>query len=182
MKKYIPLVQQSHCCVPACIQMILLRRNIPLISQEDIGYNLGLIVSEKYKSLFQKVRTGKKPISGWGTQVGRSIYSINNFFKKHKIDLKENYFFLCEPEEIRKFLKENLDKDIIVCYNYPKLYDKKVEVWGAVAIIENIKGDCITLIDPGYTLPKYRKVSLKKLSEAIKIHGEARRAGFWIIS
>ena len=182
MKKYIPLVQQSHCCVPACIQMILLRRNIPLISQENIGYDLGLIVPKEYKPLFKKVRTGKKPPAGWGTQIGRSIYSINKFFKKHKIDLKRDYFFLSEPEEIRKFLKENLDEDIVVCYNYPKLYNEKDEEKGAVAIVEKIKGDWITLIDPGATLPKYRKVSLQKLSEAIRTHTKKRGAGFWVIS
>jgi hypothetical protein len=161
MKKYIPLTQQRYCCVPTCIQMILLRRKIPLKSQEDIGYDLGLIVPKKDRKLFQRVRTGKKPKAGWGTQVEKSIYSINHFFKKNKINLKEQYFFLTDSEEIEKFLEKNLkDKDIIVCFNNKALYNKGKNV-GHVSIVESIKGNYITLIDPGRNVPKYRKVSLK---------------------
>ena len=76
MKKYVPITEQPYCCVPACIQMILLRRGIPLKSQEEIGYNLGLIVPQRYKNLFGKVRTGKRPKDGWGTQTGKLIYSL----------------------------------------------------------------------------------------------------------
>ena len=181
MKKHIPLTQQLYCCVPTCIQMILLKRSIPLPSQEEIGYHLGLIVPKKDKNLFQKVRTGKKPKAGWGTQVGEKAYSINSFFKKNKINLKENYFFLTEPEEIKKFLKENLkNKDIIVCFNYSKLYGTKGNS-GHVSIVEDIKGNQITLIDPERNVPKYRRVSLEKLSESIKSHGKEKRGGFWVI-
>ena len=180
MKKYIPLTQQPYCCVPTCIQMILLRRNIPLLSQEEIGYHLGLIVPKKDKKLFQKVRTGKKPRAGWGTQINKKRYSINNFFKKNKINLKEKYLFIGEPEKIRKFLKENLkNKDIIACFEYGKLYNTKSNS-GHMSIVESIKGDYITLIEPGRNLPKHRKVSLEKLSKAIKSH-QKKEGGFWMI-
>lgn len=181
MKKYIPITEQRYCCVPACIQMILLKRNIPLKSQEEIGYDLGLIVPKRDKKLFKKVRTGKKPKAGWGTQTRKPAYSINSFFRKKKINLKERYYFLTEPKEIKRFLKENLNrKDIIACFNYRKLYNKGGNS-GHVSIVDSIKNNHITLIDPECQVPKYRKVSLKQLSRSIKFHGGERRAGFWVI-
>lgn len=99
MKKYLPITEQPYCCVPACIQMILLRRNMRLISQEEIGYDLGLIVPQKYKSLFKKVQMGKKPKAGWGTQTGKPVYSINNFFRKNKINLKKNVSSLLDQKK-----------------------------------------------------------------------------------
>ncbi len=183
MKKYIPLVQQRYCCVPACIQMVLLRRNIPPISQEEIGYDLGLIVPQKDKKLFCKVRIGKKPLAGWGTQVEKENYSINRFFKKNKINLKSEYVFLTEPKRIKKFLKENLrNKDIIVLFNYGKLYRGKEGDSGHVSIIENITGNHIVLIDPEYDVPKRRIVTLEKMSKAIESHGKEKGGGFWVIS
>ena len=180
MKKYIPITQQPYCCVPTCIQMILLRRNISLLSQEEIGWYLGLVVSKKDKKLFQKVRTGKKPKAGWGTQVNKKKYSINDFFKKKKINLKEKEFPITEPEEIRRFLRKNLkNKDIIVCFEYGKLYNTRSKS-GHVSIVDSIKGNYVTLIDPGANLPKRRKVSLEKLSKAIKSH-KNKRGGFWAI-
>ena len=155
---------------------------IPLKSQEEIGFDLGLTVPKKDKKLFQKVKTGKKPSAGWGTQVGKENYSINNFFKKNKINLKEEYIFLTKPKEIKKFLENNLkNKDVITCFNYKRLYDKGGNS-GHVSMVENIKGNYITLIDLVYKVPKYRKVSLEKISKAIESHGKIRRGGFWMIS
>jgi len=162
--------------------MILLKRGIPLKSQEEIGFDLGLTIPKKDKKLFQKVKTGKKPIAGWGTQVGKENYSINNFFKKNKINLKEEYVFLTKSKEIKKFLDNSLkSKDVIVCFNYKRLYGKGGNS-GHVSIVENIKGNYITLIDPAYKVPKYRTVSLEKLSKAIESHKRTRRGGFWVIS
>jgi hypothetical protein len=32
--RYIPLTQQKWCCVPMCIQMVILKHGMPLISAE----------------------------------------------------------------------------------------------------------------------------------------------------
>jgi ribosomal protein S24E len=162
--------------------MILLKRDLPLMSQEDIGYDLGLTVPKEDKKLFKKVRAGKKPNGGWGTQIEKETYSINHFFKKHKINLKEEYVFLNKPEEIKRFLKENLEKkDIIACFDYKTLYGTG-ESTGHVSIVESVKGNDLVLIETVYREPKYRKVSLSKLSKAIEKHGKDKSGGFWIIS
>lgn len=35
--KYIPFTQQKWLCTPTCIQMVMLRHNIPLVPAELIG-------------------------------------------------------------------------------------------------------------------------------------------------
>jgi hypothetical protein len=44
--RYVPLTQQKWCCVPTCIQMVMIKQGIPLQPAELIGYELGLIVPE----------------------------------------------------------------------------------------------------------------------------------------
>lgn len=90
---YKPIVQLPYHCVPACLKMVLSRRDIKSGTQEEIGYDLGLVAPKEKVHLFKKVRTAKKqPASGYGTQVTKRQYSINNFFRKHTIELRERYF------------------------------------------------------------------------------------------
>ena len=80
-KPFYKLIKQKpYCCVPACISMILDRRKIKRGSQEEIGYELGLVVPKEKTHLFTKTRTGKKPVAGYGTQINKEKYSINNYF------------------------------------------------------------------------------------------------------
>lgn len=171
------LVQQKpYCCVPACICMILNRRKIPHATQDEIGYELGLTVPKEKANFFTKVRTGKKPTAGYGTQVEK--YSINEFFRENNIKLKETYFPVDGISDVKKFIKSNIDKnnDIIVCFNNEKM---RGEGNGHVCLIQGIN-DNVSLVDPEE--PKMKKVELDKLIDAIKYHGQDKRAGFWVIS
>lgn len=162
--------------------MVLDRRKIKHGSQEEIGYELGLIVPKKDASSFARVRTGRMPVAGYGTQVGKKKYSINNYFLRHNIPLKEKYYPVESVNNARKFIIENLmcNNDILVCFNYKKLYG--VGNFGHVSIIQGINGDTITLIDSEKNVPDKRKISLHKLIEAMKLHGKKKRSGFWMIS
>ncbi|MFN6992487.1 MAG: hypothetical protein ACK4MM_07200 [Fervidobacterium sp.] len=179
---YKPIIQKPYCCVPACISMILDRRKIKYGSQEEIGWDLGLIVPKQKAHLFHKTRTGKRPVAGYGTRVGKKKYSINNFFKKNKINLKETYYPIDKIKIVNKFISENLSKnnDIIVCFNNKKLYG--TGDYGHVSLIQSINDEIVTLVDPEKDAPKRRKVKLSKLIEAIKYHGIKNRGGFWVIS
>jgi len=159
--------------------MILNRRKIKHVSQEEIAYDLGLIIPKKEAHFFAKVRMGKKPVAGYGTQVGKKNYSINNYFLKNKIKLKEKYFFIDKISGIQKFLIEKLRKnnDIMVCFNNKKLYGNGD--YGHVSLIKGIQNDNVILMDPE---KGKRKVKLLKLINAAKLHGIKRRGGFWIIS
>ncbi|MBI3190259.1 C39 family peptidase [archaeon] len=170
---YKPINQKRYCCVPACISMILHRRNINHGSQEEIGYDLGLVVP--------KVRTEKKPAAGYGTRIGTKKYSINSYFRKNNIDLKEKYFPAEITTDVKKFIIENLKNgnDIIVCFNNKKLYG--AGDYGHISLIQSINNENIILIDPEKNMPKKRKVKLSKLVDAMKYHGKKNRGGFWII-
>lgn len=171
--------QKPYCCVPACISMILDRRKIKHGSQEEIGYELGLIVPKEKAHLFTKVRTGKKPTTGWGTQVNKKKYSITNYFSKHKIRLKEAYYPIEKVKDVKNFTAENLQKgnDLIVCFNNKRLYG--AGDYGHVSLIQEIKVDIVTLINPEKDAPK--KVELAKLIDAMRYHRK-KRGGFWVIS
>jgi hypothetical protein len=179
---YKPITQKPYCCVPACISMILSRRKIKHGSQEEIGYELGLTVPKEKAHLFSKVRTGKKPIAGYGTQVNKKNYSINSFFKRNKINLKETYCPINKISNVNKFIIENLAKnnDLIVCFNNKKLYGH--DNHSHVSLIQGINNKIVTLIDPEKNVPKKRKVKLSKLIEAMSYHGIKKRGGFWLVS
>lgn len=180
--RYLPLTQQRFCCVPACVQMILYRRGLKIFSQDEIGYCLGLTVPEEYLKILPMARVGNKPSAGWGTQVGRKEYSINNFFRKYNLPLRENYYSVSKIKEIKSWIKcvINRGDDIIVCFEYGKLY--KGGSQGHVSIIESISEDCVVLVEPGTKGSKYRKINLKKLINSMKSHGTKNRGGFWVIS
>jgi len=53
-----------------------------------------------------------------------------------------------------------------------------------LSLIQSIKNDDITLVDPKIDKPKIRAVKLNKLLESMKIgyHQKRKRGGFWIIA
>ena len=178
---YRPVNQKPYCCVPACITMILERRKIKHGTQENIGYELGLVVPKVKAHLFTKVRTGKKPVAGYGTQVSKKEYSINRYFSKNNINLKEVYYPPEKVRDVRNFISENMKKgnDLIVCFNHRKLYG--IGDYGHASLIHSISKDTVTLIDPESGVPKRRRVNIRKLVAAMKYHGKKRRGGFWVI-
>lgn len=181
--RYLAFNQQPFCCVPACIQMIMYRRRIPLFSQELIGSELGLVVPKRTTWILHNARTGKRPVSGWGTQVEREEYSLNSFFERNSIPLYERYY---SPEKIHSLTQVLLnhkrqDDDLMACFRYGTLYGTK-SINGHVSLVESIHEDTVLLVDPKYGVPKFREVSVTRLKKAIEIHGQIRRAGIWSIS
>ena len=79
--EYNPIKQRPYLCTAACIEMIFDRRNIEHDTQENIACSLGLIVPEEKSSLYACATVSNtRPKSGWGTQVQKDEYSINNYF------------------------------------------------------------------------------------------------------
>ena len=184
---YKPIKQLPYCCVPACLSMILDRRKIKHKSQEEIGYELGLVVPEDKIHFFTKVRTSKKPNTGYGTPAGKKKYSINDYFSKNKIKLKETYYQPHQIKDVKQFIIQNLQKgnDLIVCFNYRALYrpkDKESGGQGHTSLIQSIHDDIIILIDSAENVPNKRKVKLGKLISAMRYHGKKNEGGFWLIS
>ena len=185
--KYVPLTQQKWLCVPTCIQIVMLRHNIPLIPAEVIGYNMNLLVPKRDAALFWKPRTGKKPKAGWGTQLKEKL-SANKLFKKMGIPLKLDWILIDEFKDFDQFKKylgriTNSDKDFFVCFDWGNMFGTSY-VGGHVCVLDKVyvdKGE-IRMIDPEYRAPKWRVVKTKKLYQAMKFHGKKNSAGFWNLS
>ena len=133
--KYNKIVQKKYCCVGACMEMVLNRHNIKDYDQENIAYQLGLVVPFEDKVIYKKCRCSKKPKSGYGTQIHKEKYSINNFFNKNGIPLLASYHFITDFDEAKNFLLENKNKDILIILHCGTLYNSLIEDWGHLYII-----------------------------------------------
>lgn len=183
---YTTLTQQPFCCVPACIQMVLYRRGLSLLEQEEIGIDLGLTVPLENGGLFENVPTLTKPptdTGDWGTRINIKKYDLNSFFKKRGFHLRSTYVHQDKIKEVPFFIASNLEQrnDILTCFRYGTLYNENVP-HGHGSLIEKINGTQITLVEPMADL-KRKSVSVDKLIEAIIANQEKNHAygGFWVI-
>ena len=182
--KYNIKMEKPYCCVPAVLQMIQERRGLEFASQDEIGYQLGLIVPKEKAYLFSKVRTGRMPKTGWGTQTSKKQYSINHYFIKNNLPLKLTIYSVEAVENVSEFIIQNLlnDNDIIICFNSQLLFgDGDVE---HVSLIQEIdtENNEMTVIDPAIGVPKIRKTKFSRLIQVLKSHKTSKLCGFWIVS
>lgn len=186
--RYIPLTQQKWCCVPTCIQMVMLRHKIPLRPAELIGYHMGLVVAPSSKKYFYNVRTSSfRPSAGYGTQASKSRFSPNAAFRKLKIPLKISWSLINKFKIIDSFRKylakaETSGKDIFVCFDWPSLFNpKEKEHWGHVCVLDKVylKEDKVRIIDPDWEAPKWRMIKIPALYKAMVFHGPKNSGGFW---
>ncbi|MGM5488345.1 MAG: hypothetical protein ACQESG_05330 [Nanobdellota archaeon] len=180
--KYIAMTQQRYCCLPTCLQMILSRRGIPLLEQEEIGIDLGLIVPPEEAENFANVPKGEEPPAGWGTRINLERYSLNSFFRKRSIPLSSEFYEIKDLEDLRTFITHHLSQgnDRLTAFNYHALYGEPSA--GHASLIESIEGDTITLVDPQVGR-KRKTVSSAKLRKATEVHydGESPLGGSWVI-
>jgi hypothetical protein len=182
--KYDPKVEKPYCCVPAVLQMIQERRGFEFASQDEIGYQLGLIVPKEKAHFFSKVRTGRMPRTGWGTQTSKKQYSINRYFVKNNLPLRLTVYNVRVVKNVSEILVQNLtnNNDIIICYNSQLLFaEGDIE---HVSLIQELDtdNDEITIVDPAIGGPKIRKTKLPRLIFVLKSHQVSKQGGFWIVS
>jgi len=183
--RYIPMTQQRWCCVPTCILMIMYRHGISLITQEELGWYLGLIMPKEETKNYWNARTGPRPPAGYGTQIFKKEFYPDVAFKKLKIPLKMVFHPVDEykdTKDLEEYLKsiEKDDKDVAVCFDYGKLHDHRY-VGGHICLIDRAdlqKGE-VRLVDPLYEVPKWRTDKISKIFEAMKYHGSKNMGGIW---
>jgi hypothetical protein len=180
--KYNIKPEKEYCCVPAVLQMIQERMGLKFISQDEIGCQLGLIVPKEKAHLFSKVRTGRKPKTGWGTQTSKKQYSVNNYFITNNIPLKLTLYNIEAIDNVSDFIIQNImnGNDIIIRYNSQLL-------WGNgntdhVSLIQEIENDELTIIDPAIGVPKNRTIRLSRLIRVLKSDEASSQCSFWIVS
>ena len=165
---YTPLTQQRLCCVPCAVQWILLRRKLPIFTQEELGIALNLTVPKKFRDLFGAgIKSEKrKPRLGWGTQGSDNEAGYNNFFREHKVPLKATYVPHSKLKNPAGFIATNLKKgnDIMVITHMSALDQKKK--WGhalVVTAIELGKKPVLIVGDPDWRAPKFYRVELSTI-------------------
>lgn len=182
--RYIPMTQQKSCCVPTAISIVMYKRGIPLVPQELLGYHLGLIVDKIDKELFWNSRTGKRPLAGYGTQIGLAKYGPDVAFEKLGIPLRMAVRSIDEFKTQKYFINYiseciKADKDILACFNHGILSgnDKK---GGHVCVVDKIytSRGVVRLIDPSPNKPKWREVKISLLKSAMEGHPSGG-GGFW---
>jgi hypothetical protein len=188
--RYIPLTQQMWCCVPTCLQMVMLRHNIPLLPAELIGHHLGLIVDAESTKYFWNVSTGPKPSSGYGTRISLPQYSLESMFNKLNIPLKSELKLISNfvtIDEFRAYMQSKVkdNHDILACFDWPTLFNPtESSHWGHVCVIDKIDSDSnsVRLIDPSQSSAKWINVQITSMYQAMKFHGDNNSGGFWEIS
>ena len=181
---YLSVTEKPYCCVPAVLQMILMRRGLKYQSQEEIGYQLGLIVPYEYRHRFTRVRTGSEPKAGYGTQTYKDEFSIPNYFCKNNLPLILTKRQPARIQEFRKYLSNALSRgdDVVICYNRQLLFGEGDREH--VSLIQSFdnEADMVSIIDPAIGAPKYQKLNLEKLSNVLISKRAAEQKGLWIIS
>lgn len=184
--RYIPLTQQRWSCVPTCIQIVMLRHNIPLVPAELIGHSLGLIVPDEDKKYFWNARTGTKPTSGYGTQIDKADYHPNKIFESMGIPLQMSWSLINKFPSFESFLgyikRIDYSNDYLVCYDWGVLFEKDHH-GGHVCVLDKVDliNETMTIVDPDYHSKKWHIIQLEKMFEAMKYHGESNLGGFWEI-
>ncbi len=148
---------------------------------------MGLIVPEEAKQYFWNARVGQKPPAGYGTQAGKPQYGPNAVFKKLRIPLKMTWSLIHKFKTIDQFRAylaqvETSNKDILVCYDWPALFDSTEEKhWGHVCVLDRVflEKNTVRLIDPAPDAPKWREILIPDLYRAMVAHGKSKSGGFW---
>jgi len=186
--RYIPFTQQTKCCVPTSLQMVMYRNNIPLIPAEELGYHLGLVVPLDGGGLFWNARVADTPPSkaGYGTQIYNAEYELNKVFKKLGIPLKVDKILASEIKNTDNLVAilsniENNNIDALLCFNDGVISGKYEEYSGHVVVFDRIVNGEIQIVDASPKQPKWRLINPDLMLEAIKQHDNTSSGGIWIL-
>jgi hypothetical protein len=184
--RYIPFTQQSYCCVPTSIQMIMYRNNLPLVPAEELGYHLGLTVPPEDAHLFHNVRVSNTPptTSGYGTQISLPEYEPNKAFRKLAIPLsfsKRLASQIADENELLKLLQEieESNADALLCFNHGVIRGNYEPNSGHVVVFDRLVEGKFQVVDAGPGNPKWRLVEPHFLFDAIRQHGDENSGGIW---
>lgn len=179
--RYWPITQKPYCCVPTSLQMVLQKNQLPKLSQEVIGNELGLVVSPEYADEFEHVQVSEQPIvsSGFGTRIQDPDFSLERLIKKQKwpfILTKRLASNIDSEQTLRDILTivERRDDDALICYQNDKGY-------GHVAVFDRVIDDKLRIVDPSPNDDKWREISMADMYARIQAHGDKNFGGVWLL-
>lgn len=185
--RYVPLTQQIYCCVPACLQMIMLKHQIPLVAAEILGHHLGLVVSPHAQDLFYNVATSEHPpAAGYGTRLHLEAYDPNVALASLGIALHITFHSIhteAQEQSLRTCFEqaEHHDRDVLLCFDAGTLSGHACH-YGHVCVFDRLLAGSPTrvqMIDPEPHQPKWRSVLLHDLVRAMMAHRTVNLGGFW---
>jgi len=180
--KYKHLVEKPSMCGPACLQMILLRRHI-WIDQEIIAKEIGARIMPSEKEYFTlRFTVSKNPKNAGINLVDFNKKQVRDFFKKHQLKIKIEVIHISKIKDVKKFIKENLDKRNDLMVNFHMGYFDKSKDWGHFNLIDGIKGDKITFCDPWPRNKSYWTTTISDLVAAMDKKTDGRERGFIVFS
>lgn len=184
-ERYTRIVQLPYCCVPAALHAILIRRGLEPLSQETIGWDLGLVVPDSIAQHFSSVRTGTPGPAGYGTRIDLPEFSVPAFLTRHNLPLEFQYLSPNQTGSVEATLIDNIrcDNDIIACFDVGELYNRPdICGIGHVSVVDSINNGIISLVESARHKEPLQRVRAEDLTRAIQIHGESKMGGLWIIS
>lgn len=178
--RYIPFTQQPYCCVPASLEMVLYKNGLPLLSQEEIGLELGLVVAKKDADLFSNVPAFDRPIvsSGFGTRVQDPDYGLDKLIKKYNWPFTPSLILASEIKSDQALLEqlknaEERDDDVLICYLTDNGY-------GHVVVFDRLANGVIRVVDPEPNHAKWRTINPVDMFNRIQQHGDNNFGGLWV--
>lgn len=96
------------------------------------------------------------------------------------IKITEEYYYIIDIEDARKFLIENKENDILICCHCDTLYDSSHADWGHMVLFDSINNNKVILLNL-YFKRNYEAIPLERLIKSIAVHGINNRASFYSI-
>lgn len=181
-KKYENLVADNYLCVPTVLEIILKSENVPNFDKYMIANYFGVVLPQQV--VYSQISNYSHSEDSIHQGITLKRDSINNFFKKNNIPLKEHFVWIkyIDRDFFSDFIYENLisGKHIICGYEYNTLYKKTGKYAGHVSIITTAdpNKDVLCLLDPGPNSPGLKTISAQDLYYAIL----RAKDGLWVIS
>ena len=192
--RYVPLQQQPYSCCAACLQMVCIRRGLPLLPAELIGWHLGLVVPPEDAHFFYNPRISKDPPPrGYGTQVGIEGQGVDTDIAFQKLGLP----LTMEVKEYKDFnnagdfwetIDANLaaDNDVIMCVlwrdiSYARDLQKPYDPNSLhIVLVDRIEEDAVYFVDPAAG-PKWRSIEKARMTQSMENNRDRPSLGTWII-
>jgi len=177
---YKHLVEKPNLCGPACIQMILLRRGI-WMDQEEIAKEVDTKISKRDINKYKVKLKTTKDKNKFGISLGDfKSKKIQNFLKQNKLKVK--VFYLSDIENVKGFIKDNLEEGNDIIANFWMSHFEKEKNWGHFSLISALNGYTLTIVDPEPSNRSEWRTTIKELTIAMGKKFDGRERGFAIIS
>ena len=186
-KGYVPIRQKPSCCVPASLQMIMMRYQIKGYSQETLGNLMGLTIPPELKRSFSKAAVSKvPPPTGYGTRIHLKEFSLSTVFNKLNLPFKAEVELVSDMKNVAD-LKRRINRIVnnpklnaMMCVQSGALEGDPDPSDGHIIVLTGANDKNIYYIDPGCR--EIQKTTYAEMFEAMRLRGRENWGGLWKIS